>query len=104
MIRCIRTRTLKAEAEHEMLLQPQVVYGYFPCNADGNDLIIYQNDGKTEQTRFTFPRQEADRHLCLADYFAAVASGRKDVVAFHMVTMGKKGFRAFGQTLCVEQL
>ena len=80
---------LKAEAEKEMLLQPRAVYGYFPCNSDGNDLIIYHDDCKTERTRFTFPRQTADRHLCLADYFAAVASGRKDVVAFHMVTMGK---------------
>lgn len=81
---------LKEQAKQERLLQPKVVYGYFPCQSEGNDLIIYRDDHKTEWMRYTFPRQTDDRHLCLADYFASKDSGRMDVVAFHMVTVGKK--------------
>jgi 5-methyltetrahydrofolate--homocysteine methyltransferase len=80
---------LKEEIRREGLLQPKVVYGYFSCQSEGNDLIVFADKGRTEQTRFTFPRQKGDRDLCLADYFAPVASGRMDVVAFHLVTMGK---------------
>jgi 5-methyltetrahydrofolate--homocysteine methyltransferase len=79
---------LKARIKEEGLLQPRVVYGYFPCQSSGDDLIIYQDDQKTERLRFTFPRQRDDRYLCLSDYFAAADSGRMDVVAFHLVTMG----------------
>jgi 5-methyltetrahydrofolate--homocysteine methyltransferase len=80
---------LKARIAQERLLDPRVVYGYFPCQSSGDDLIIYRDDQKTERLRFTFPRQRGDRHLCLSDYFAAVDSGRMDVVAFHLVTMGQ---------------
>ncbi len=79
---------LKAKVKAENLLQPRVVYGYFPCRSDGDDLIIYDDDQTAERMRFTFPRQKGDRYLCLADYFSPVESGRMDVVAFHLVTMG----------------
>ena len=82
-------QALKAQIKDQKLLQPKVVYGYFPCQSSGNDLIIYNNDTTTERLRFTFPRQTNDRFLCLADYFAPVESGRMDVVAFSLVTMGK---------------
>jgi 5-methyltetrahydrofolate--homocysteine methyltransferase len=85
---------LKERSKRESLLTPRVVYGYFPCQSEGNDLIIYQDDAKTERLRFTFPRQplqsRTSKNLCLADYFASVESGRMDVVAFHLVTMGRK--------------
>jgi 5-methyltetrahydrofolate--homocysteine methyltransferase len=81
---------LKERSKREQLLVPEVVYGYFPCQSAENDLIIYNEDGRTERTRFTFPRQPAGKHLCLADYFAPVESGKMDVVAFHLVTMGRK--------------
>jgi 5-methyltetrahydrofolate--homocysteine methyltransferase len=80
---------LKREVAERRLLQPGVVYGYFPCQSSAEDLIIYREDMRTEWLRFTFPRQPGDRHLCLADYFASTASGRMDVVAFHLVTMGR---------------
>ncbi len=80
---------LKDQVRRERLLQPKVVYGYFRCQSSGNDLIIYADDGRSERLRFTFPRQRDDRHLCLTDYFADVDSGRMDVVAFHLVTMGR---------------
>ncbi|HXL80863.1 MAG TPA: vitamin B12 dependent-methionine synthase activation domain-containing protein, partial [Pyrinomonadaceae bacterium] len=81
---------LKERSERERLLLAKVVYGYFPAQSSGNDLIIYQDDQKTERLRFTFPRQPASKHLCLADFFASVESGRMDVVAFHLVTMGRR--------------
>ena len=81
--------TLKAKIRRERLLTPKAVYGYFPCQSDGDDLIIYRDDRKTEWMRFTFPRQQADRFLCLADYFAGVDTGTLDVVAFSLVTMGR---------------
>ncbi len=85
---------IKAQAIREKLLEAKLVYGYFPCQSSGNDLIIYQGDEKTEHLRFTFPRQPLEqrggKNLCLADYFASVDSGRMDVVAFDLVTMGRR--------------
>jgi len=81
---------LKARSKREALLVPRVVYGYFHCQSSGNDLIIYDGDTRNEKTRFTFPRQPAGKRLCLADYFASVESGQPDVVAFHLVTMGRR--------------
>jgi 5-methyltetrahydrofolate--homocysteine methyltransferase len=81
--------TLKEQIKRERLLQPKVVYGYFPCRSEGEDLIIYQEDQRTERLRFTFPRQTDDRFLCLSDFFAPVNSGKTDVVAFQLVTMGR---------------
>jgi 5-methyltetrahydrofolate--homocysteine methyltransferase len=110
---------IKSKIINEKLLEPKAVYGYFPCQSDGNDLIIYdpktvannevqlqenqkpgtQNPGldtgnskffsPKEWLRFSFPRQIDDRFLCISDYFAPVNSGKIDVVAFHLVTMGK---------------
>ncbi|HUQ34363.1 MAG TPA: vitamin B12 dependent-methionine synthase activation domain-containing protein, partial [Pyrinomonadaceae bacterium] len=74
----------------EVLLTPRVVYGYFHAQSEGNDLIIYQDDAKTERMRFTFPRQPEGKRLCLADYFASKESKRMDVAAFHLVTMGRR--------------
>src|SRR4029077_8859208 len=79
---------LKTRCKREQLLTPRVVYGYFPCQSSGNDLIVYQADEKTERLRFTFPRQPSGKHLCLADFFASRDSGKIDVVAFHLVTVG----------------
>lgn len=85
---------LKAAAIRDRLLEAKVVYGYFPCRSDKNDLIIYRDDEKTPWLRFTFPRQpltqRGGRRLCLADFFASVESGRTDVVAFQLVTMGRR--------------
>ncbi len=85
---------VKAAAIRDKLLEAKLVYGYFPCNSDGNDLIIWEDDLKTEKLRFTFPRQPLEQRggkkLCLADYFASEEFGRIDVVAFDLVTMGRR--------------
>lgn len=70
-------------------LVPQVVYGYFPVNADGNDLVVYTDDTRTvELARFHYPRQKVAPYLCIADFFRSVESGEKDYAAFHIATMG----------------
>jgi 5-methyltetrahydrofolate--homocysteine methyltransferase len=81
---------LKERCEREGLLVPRVVYGYFPAQSSGNDLIVYDPDSRNERARFTFPRQPAGKRLCLADYFASVDSGHMDVVAFDLVTVGRR--------------
>ncbi len=78
-----------AAAKAAGVLVPQVVYGYFPANGDGDDLVVWTDESRsTEAARFTFPRQKAAPFLCIADFFRAVASGQPDYAAFHIVTMG----------------
>ena len=86
-----RLRSLLNDVQSHGWLEAAVVYGYFPCVSEGNDLIILHHEGPNEgkeRVRFSFPRQSRDRRLCLADFFAAKDSGKVDVVAFHVVTMG----------------
>ena len=86
-----RLRALINEVQSKGWLNAAVVYGYFPCYSEGNDLVILHHEGDnkgTERTRFTFPRQSRDRRLCISDFFASKESGTTDVVAFHIVTMG----------------
>ena len=85
-------RRLQAEALSNGILEPAVVYGYFPAQAHGDDLIIYQPEANSrdELARFSFPRQQGKQGLCLADYFRPVDSGELDVVGFHVVTMGRR--------------
>ncbi|MCB9146459.1 MAG: methionine synthase [Anaerolineales bacterium] len=85
-----RLATMTKDALKEGWLKPQAVYGYFACQADGNDLIIYEDaESKKEISRFTFPRQPYDDHLALSDYYASVESGQMDVVALQVVTVGQ---------------
>lgn len=82
---------LKQQAIEENLLVPRVVYGYFPVQSQGNDLIVYHPDDlKKEWVRFTFPRQDHGRRLCIADFFASVDEGRMDVLPAQVVTMGAR--------------
>lgn len=84
-----RLRMWLERMQTEGLLEAAVVYGYFPCVSDGDSLIILDDAGN-ERTRFTFPRQRRDRHLCLSDFFRSKDSGEVDVVAFQVATMGNK--------------
>ncbi|MFL6297454.1 MAG: vitamin B12 dependent-methionine synthase activation domain-containing protein, partial [Actinomycetes bacterium] len=82
-----RLRALLDEAIAGQILRPAVVYGYFPCNGDGNDVVVWDTHGR-ERVRFTFPRQRRDRRLCIADFFRPISSGEPDVIGMHVVTMG----------------
>jgi 5-methyltetrahydrofolate--homocysteine methyltransferase len=83
-------RRVMAGSIADDLLQPQVVYGYFPVNSDGGDLIVWTDERRTaEEVRFSFPRQSEPPWLCIADYFKPAESDITDVAAFHIVTMGQ---------------
>ncbi|NET77326.1 methionine synthase [Okeania sp. SIO1F9] len=88
--------TWKSRVVNEKLLYPQAIYGYFPCQAEGNTLFIYDSDemnktGKatTVVNSFEFPRQKSGRRLCIADFFAPKDSGIIDVFPMHAVTVGE---------------
>jgi 5-methyltetrahydrofolate--homocysteine methyltransferase len=90
-----RLERMVREARQQRFLQPRVVYGYFPCQSSGNDLIVYdyqiwQEQGALrEVVRFRCPRQRERDRLCLSDYFAAETEGTVDVLALQVVTMGR---------------
>jgi 5-methyltetrahydrofolate--homocysteine methyltransferase len=95
-----RLARMRKAAEQEGWLKPQGVYGYWPCQAEGDSLLLYEpaslGTGKLQIIeRFEFPRQEGGQGLCLADYFAPVTSGRIDVVAFQVVTVGHAATQRF---------
>jgi 5-methyltetrahydrofolate--homocysteine methyltransferase len=87
-------RRLQDRAIAEHLLVPQLVYGYFPCQADQNDVLVWRDfqDGAPTgaPVRFHFPRQPTGKRLCIADYFRPVESGEYDVMGLSLVTMGPK--------------
>ena len=78
----------KSYVIREGVFHPQIVYGYFPCQSDGDALIVYDVDQKTERQRFHFPRQNKAPFLCLADFFRSKASEEMDVIGLMLVTMG----------------
>ncbi len=83
---------LKAEAQAQGWLQPKVVYGYYPCHAAGNELIILDPlQRRTELARVRFPRQPDERLLCLADFFRGEPGS--DVCALQVVTVGDHASR-----------
>jgi 5-methyltetrahydrofolate--homocysteine methyltransferase len=100
-------RPIKLQLQEEIIaggiFEPKVVYGYFPAQADGNDVIVYESESKpdnhkghevpqrkAELLRFTFPRQREGRKLCISDFFAPKTSGRMDVIGLSLVTIGSK--------------
>jgi 5-methyltetrahydrofolate--homocysteine methyltransferase len=92
-------RKLEDEVAASGLLQPAVVWGYFPAQSDGNDVIVYQapspgsrvaTENLSEFLRFTFPRQREGRRLCVSDFFAPKSSGKMDVLGLSLVTVGPK--------------
>jgi 5-methyltetrahydrofolate--homocysteine methyltransferase len=81
---------LVERSERERILRPQAVYGYFPGQSEGDDLIIYEEPGsERERCRFTFPRQPSGKRRCISDFFRPTSSGEQDVVAFQLVTVGQ---------------
>jgi 5-methyltetrahydrofolate--homocysteine methyltransferase len=88
------------------LVEPAVVYGYWPCHSEGNTLILGdpENPG-TEVTRFEFPRQSRDRRLCLADFFRDAGEAAElgpDVIALQLVTMGSRVAEATAELFAAD--
>ncbi len=95
-----RLARMQRQARQEGWFHPQAVYGYWPCQAEGDRLLVYDPASVAEgQPRvletFTFPRQQSREGLCLADYFTPVDSGVMDVVAFQVVTVGPEATARF---------
>jgi 5-methyltetrahydrofolate--homocysteine methyltransferase len=90
----------KRDMKANDVLQGKVVYGFWPCNSDGDDLVIYDpEDHDQEIERFTnFPRQRERKRLCISDFFLPVDSGRKDVLPLQCVTMGQEISRVAKQS------
>ncbi len=84
--------TLRAQldiAKQEGLLVPAAAWGYFPVNSEGEDLVVWKDDTRTQEwLRFHYPRQRKAPFLSIADFFRPVDSGETDYAAFHVVTMG----------------
>ena len=55
-------------------------YGYWLCAAEGNDVVLFEGDGVQELARFSFPRQNKDGGLCIADFFRGVDDETRDVI------------------------
>ncbi|CAA7614978.1 Methionine synthase [Candidatus Terasakiella magnetica] len=74
----------------EEILKPQAAYGYWQAASDGDSVVLFQDDGKTEATRFAFPRQAKEGGLCIADFFRPITDPVRDVIGLQVVTMGKQ--------------
>lgn len=97
---------IKEQCRTENLLQPKVAYGYFPCNSEGDDLVIWDpadiqgtadnpNPANLrELERFRFPRQSDKRRLCISDFFRPIESGQVDIIGMHCVTVGHRASEA----------
>jgi 5-methyltetrahydrofolate--homocysteine methyltransferase len=94
---------LQQRAIEEGFIQPKVAYGYFPVQSRGNDLLVYHieefaengvslrpSSAPREWLRFTFPRQEGRRRLCLSDFFRSTQSREYDVLGVQLVTVGDR--------------
>jgi 5-methyltetrahydrofolate--homocysteine methyltransferase len=105
-------RPIRKQLEEEIIasgwFEPRVVWGYFPAQGDGNDVVVYdvgatnghvgtgvlarpaEQRSTKELLRFTFPRQREGRRLCISDFFAPKSSGKMDVLGLSLVTIGAK--------------
>lgn len=102
-----RLESMSREALRDKSLLPKAVYGYFPAQSEGEDLIIYDPEPfnhrngaepqRIEIARFSFPRQPQGEYLCISDYYAATDSGQVDVVALQAVTVGEPASEKFAR-------
>ncbi|PFG16704.1 methionine synthase (B12-dependent) [Propionicimonas paludicola] len=90
----------------EGLVEPALVYGYWPCHSEGDDLIVgHPEDPSRELLRFSWPRQSRDRHLCLADFFRDAQEAAElgpDVIALQLVTMGEAASQATAKLFAAD--
>ena len=91
-----RLERMKRDALGERWLAPQAVYGYFPAQSDGDDLLLFDpDDHQKVLVRFSFPRQKSQERRCLSDFFLPVGSAQPDVAALQVVTVGSAATERF---------
>ncbi len=83
-------RRMLALCEAESILHPRAAYGYWKAAGQGNDLIVFAEDGVSEVARFTLPRQPKDDGECIADFFRDVDDVERDVIGLQVVTVGQQ--------------
>ncbi len=83
-------RRMLALCADEDILRPQAVTGYWKAAGQGNELILFEPDGRTEAARFALPRQPRADGACIADFVRDVDDERRDVVGLQVVTVGQK--------------
>ena len=83
-------RRMLGIAEAGDILKPQAIYGYWKAAGQGNDLIVFDQDGQTELCRFNLPRQPKQDGECIADFFRDVDDAERDVIGLQVVTVGQK--------------
>ena len=83
-------RRMLAICEADSILRPQAIYGYWQAAGQGNDLIVFEQDGQTELCRFALPRQPKEDGECIADFFRDVDDAERDVIGLQVVTVGQK--------------
>jgi 5-methyltetrahydrofolate--homocysteine methyltransferase len=85
-------KRMLALTEEQDILKPQAIYGYWKCAGQGNDLVLFEEDGVTEACRFNLPRQPKDDGECIADFVRDIADGpnHRDVIGLQVVTVGQK--------------
>jgi 5-methyltetrahydrofolate--homocysteine methyltransferase len=88
-LRPVMKRVL-ALCEADDILHPQAIYGYWKAAGQGNELILFEQDGTTEVARFALPRQPREDGACIADFFRDVEDGERDVIGLQVVTVGQK--------------
>jgi 5-methyltetrahydrofolate--homocysteine methyltransferase len=101
-----RLAQMTKQALQEKTLNPAAVYGYFPCNADGDDLVVWdykQLPELHEVARFSFPRQNTGEYLCISDYYEPVNGRGVDVVELQAVTVGAEADRKFEALQSTDQ-
>ncbi len=76
--------------EQDDILKPQAIYGYWKAAGQGNDLVVFDEDGTTERARFTLPRQPKEDGECIADFFRDIDDAERDVIGLQVVTVGQK--------------
>lgn len=76
-------------SERERILRPQAVYGYWKCAAEGDDLVLFEEDGRSEITRFTLPRQSGGDKTSITDFVRDISDRERDVLGLQVVTMGQ---------------
>src|SRR5580698_4199307 len=83
-------RRMLGICEAEDILKPQAVYGYWKAAGQGNDLILFDVDGRTEVARFALPRQPKEDGECIADFVRDIDEVERDVIGLQIVTMGSR--------------
>jgi 5-methyltetrahydrofolate--homocysteine methyltransferase len=83
-------RRMLTLCEDQDILRPQAAYGYWKAAGQGNDLVIFEQDGVTEVTRFSLPRQPKEDGECIADFFHDINDAERDVIGLQVVTVGQK--------------